>query len=382
MMDGLKISIPQRILLLRITLTLSLFVSVFLTTGLWAGYRLFPRVPLFPELRIPVKYDVVWIGLALLFWLCSLFLRRQRLFVFLGSVMAVLLALLDLNRLQPWFYIYNVLLLVVIFYNGRVDDPNKFTSIFIILQLIFASVYFYAGISQMNADFSENVFPDIIQPLNKLMSERQFVFFTRTGRIVPFVMLFIGLGFVISPMRYLSIALAILLHSLLLIFLFPSARNTNYALWFSNLSFLVISVLLFSGKTKQRYFSPTFLFKMPLFYLTTALFLVAPAFNMAGKWPDFLSFNQRSGNNKAAMVTLSAAAHAQLPPYLRHFCKEWQSGFVIDYEAWCRHETGADCFPEKLVFTALRQHLQNLTGTGVKDVQLTLLPARALLVKP
>lgn len=382
MMDGLKISIPQRILLLRITLTISLFVSVFLSPRLWAGYRLFPRVPLFQEFQIPVDYDLVLIGLTLLFWLCSLFLRRQRLFVFLGCVMTVLLVLLDVNRLQPWFYIYNALLLVVLFYNGRVDDPNKFTSIFIILQLVFASVYFYTGISQMNADFAEKVFPEIIRPLDQLMSDRQFVFFTRMGKIVPFVMLFIGLGFVISPMRYLSIALVVVLHSLLFIFLFPSARNTNYALWFSNLSFLTISILLFSGKTKQRYFSPTFVFKMPLFYLATALFLVAPAFNMAGEWPDFLSSNQRSGNNISAVIVLNGAAYKELPPYVRHFCREQQGGFLLDHEAWCRHETGADCFPAVLVFTSLTEHLQKLTGTGVKDVQLTLPPARRLLVIP
>ena len=238
MMDGLKISIPQRIILLRVTLTLSLIISVFLSLNLWAGYRDFPYAPLYRLNVIPVHYDFVIIGLALLFWLCSMFLKQQRLFIFLAFVLCVYLSLMDVNRLQPWFYIYNSLLIIFIFYNGRVDDPNKFTSIFIILQLIFASVYFYTGISQLNSGFITSVFPEIIHPLKRLMSERQFLFFVKTGHVVPYIMIFIGLGFTISPLRYLAIALAVFIHVLLLIFLFPSAANPNYALWFSNLTFL------------------------------------------------------------------------------------------------------------------------------------------------
>lgn len=382
MMDGLTISIPQRLFLLRIVLILSLSVSVFLTPSLWAGYRYFPAVPAVSLPVIPAPYDMLLIGAVLLFWMCSLFMKKQRLFIFIAFVASTYLALLDLNRLQPWFYIYNVMLLVFVFYSGRVDDPNKFTSIFIILQLMFASVYFYAGLSRFNASFANEVFPELIKPLSGMMSERQFLFFRKIGRLVPAVLMFMGLGFVISPIRYLSIALAVLVHVLLLIFLFPSPQNTNYALWFSNLVFLVMAILLFSGKTKQRYFSPTFLFKMPLFYVLTLLFLVAPAFNTVNRWPDFLSFNFRSGNNNGAVLTLSPEAQQKLPYYLRSFCKGDAQEGRLDYQAWASHELGADCFPANAVFMALPEHLHILTGAGVKDIQLELRPKADLLVKP
>lgn len=382
MIDGLKISIPQRLILLRVVLIFSLFISIFLSFSLWAGYREFPYTPVIPVPQMFRQYDFIFISFAILFWLCSLFLKQQRLFIFLAFAVSVFMVLMDITRLQPWFYIYNSLLVVFLFYNGRVDDPNKFTSVFILLQLIFASVYFYIGLSQLNSGFVNTVFPELISPLKELMSERQFLFFKKMGSIVPFLMMFIGMGFIISPVRYLSIALAIMVHGLLFIFLFPSVANTNYTLWFSNLSFMAIAILLFSGKTKQRYFSPTFLFKMPLFYLVAAVFLVLPAFNQAGKWPDFLSFNFESGNNNSAVITVSPAAKEQLPPYLKHFCRERNGVNVMDYTAWCRHELGASCIPATPVFTGVQKHLQNLTGTGVKDIQLELVPKENLLIKP
>lgn len=382
MIDGLKISIPQRIILLRVTLTLALIVSVFLSFDLWAGYRSFAYTPLVKTHPLVTQYDVVIIGFVLLFWLCSLFLKYQRLFIFLAFAVCVFLVLLDLNRLQPWFYIYNSLLIVFIFYNGRVDDPNKFTSIFIMLQLILASVYFYTGISQLNSEFVNTVFPEVISPLKALMSERQFLFFKKMGRIIPYLLMFIGLAFTISPLRYLAITLAVAIHLLLLVFLFPSATNTNYAQWFSNLTFLVMAILLFSGKTKQRYFSPTFLFKTPLFYLVSVVFLIMPAFNTVDKWPDFLSSNSASGNNNVALITISEEARNKLPYYERSFCVKKDSLIVVDYQAWCAHELHSFCYPDARVFNSIYNRLQNLTGAHVKDLQLQCTPGQKLLLKP
>lgn len=389
-MDGLKLSIPQRMKLLRITLILSLIFSIFLSAQLWGGYRTFPYAPVIRDNFLPAPYDLILTVVAVLSWIASMFLNKQRLFIFLSLALCVFLVLLDLNRLQPWFYIYNSLLAVFLFYNGRVDDPNKFTSIFIILQLIFASVYFYSGLSQLNPAFVATHFVDLISPLSNLMSDRQFLFFKKMGAVSPYLLMFIGIGLTISPMRYIATLLATAVHLLLLVFLFPSEANSNYALWFSNLVFIIMLFLLFSGKTKQRYFSPTFLFRKPLFYLVAALFLVMPAFNVTNRWPDFLSFNFNSGNTNSAVITLSDSAKKQLPFYQQHFCRRSSSSFVqpsnaahtIDFESWARHELHADCFPEPLVFNSIYNHLSNLTGAGVKDIQLLMLPKQKLLRKP
>jgi hypothetical protein len=383
MMDGLKLSIPQRMTLLRVALTFSLIVSVVLSAPLWGGYRSFPYAPVIKNNFVQAPYDVIITILAVLCWLASLFLKRQRLFIFLALVLCVLLVLLDLNRLQPWFYIYNSLLAVFIFYNGRVDDPNKFTSVFIILQLIVASVYFYCGLSQLNAVFVNTEFVNLISPLKAMMSERQFLFFKKIGAVTPYLLLFVGLGLIISPLRYIATSIAVCIHLLLLVFLFPSSNHPDYALWLSNLAFLIMLLLLFSGKTKQRYFSPTFLFRKPVFYLVGIVFLVMPAFNVVNRWPDFLSSNFNSGNNNSATILLSEEVKNELPFYLRSFCIPSQNGmYDLDFKSWARHELHAECFPETLVFNSIYGHLRNLTGTGVKDIQLQPAPKQKLLCKP
>jgi hypothetical protein len=383
MMDGLKLSIPQRMKFLRITLTFSLIISIFLSAQLWGGYRSFPYAPVIRNHFIQPPFDVIFTGLAVLFWLASLFLKKQRLFIFMAFALCVLLVLLDLNRLQPWFYIYNSLLAVFIFYNGRVDDPNKFTSVFIILQLIVASVYFYCGLSQLNAVFVNTEFVNLISPLKSMMSERQFLFFKKMGATSPYLLLFVGLGLIISPLRYIASSIAVCMHLLLLVFLFPSAAHADYALWFSNLSFLVMLLLLFSGKTKQRYFSPTFLFRKPVFYLVALFFLAMPAFNVVNRWPDFLSSNFKSGNTNSAGIQLTGQVKNRLPLYLRSFCSPSSNGrYDFDFKRWALHELHAECYPATPVFNSIYKHLQDLTGTGVKDIQLQPLPKQKLLCKP
>jgi hypothetical protein len=274
------------------------------------------------------------------------------------------------------------MLIVFVFYNGRVDDPNKFTSVFIILQLIFASVYFYSGISQLNSRFIESIFAEVIAPMAKLMSNRQFLFFKKAGTFMPYVFMFIGLAFTISPFRYLGISLAVCIHLLLLVFLFPSEKNGNYALWFSNLSFLVMLILLFSGKTKQRYFSPVFLFKMPVFYLIVLLFIILPALNTVNRWPDFLSANFKSGNNHTALIILNQRTKDKLPYYLQHFCQPYKHAYIFNFDSWTKHEIHTTCFPESIVFTGIYKGLIKVSGAGVKDIQLILKPKDKLLCKP
>jgi hypothetical protein len=382
MIEGLKISIPRRMILIRTTLILSLITFVFLSLNLWAGHREFPYTPIVTLNFISPLYDFIFIALVILFWLCSLFLKRQRLFIFLSFTISVSLVLLDINRLQPWFYTHSSLLVIFIFYNGRVDDANKFTSIFIILQLIFASVYFYTGINQLNASFVDTVYTETIYPLKSIMSERQFLFFKKIGVISPYALLFIGLGLIISPLRYLAIILAIFIHILLLIFLFPSSKNTNYACWFSNVTSIILLILLFSGKTKQRYFSPTFLFKKPLFYTITAIFLIMPAFNYTTLWPDYLSSNFKTGNNNFATITLTKSVKDKLPAHLKYLCVERDSFIVFDYQTWCAHELNSYCYPDSLVFKTIQQRLIYLTQGDVKDIQLELRRKQNLLLKP
>jgi hypothetical protein len=181
MIEGLKMTIPQRLGLLRVCVTCSLIISVLLSFNLWGGYRDFPYTPAMEGFTVSAPFDIFLVILHLILLCLSIFVNRHRLVIFLALSISLLLVLGDMNRLQPWFYIYTSMLLVFVFYNGRVDDSNNFTGYFILLQIIFASVYFFCGISQLNPYFIHTDFPEIISPLKQIVSERQFIFLTRMG---------------------------------------------------------------------------------------------------------------------------------------------------------------------------------------------------------
>lgn len=382
MMEGLQISIPHRMKLLRTVLVLSLLTSLFLSIHLWAGARKFPYTPWLFSFRIEPPYDYVYLILLTFLCFATLFLRKQRLFLFFIVLFCAWLVICDLTRLQPWLYTYLALLVVFIFYSGRVDDSNKFTSYFIILQIVAASVYFYTGLNQMNNNFVDSEFIQLIAPMREMMSERQFLLFAGMGHAVPYILAGLGVGLMIPSIRFLAVALAIVMHFFLLLFLFPSSKNMNYALWFSNLVFILVLLLLFSGKTKQRYFSPTFLIQMPLFYAILFLFVLAPAFNRWGNWPDFLSSNFRTGNTNTALILFSERVYDKLPEFEQQFVLYSGNGYILNYQDWCLSELNSECFPDKKVFNSLFSHIVELNGGDVKEIELKYLPHAGLLRKP
>ncbi len=370
MIEGLQINIPQRMKLVRITLTLSLVISLLLTFNLWGGHRSFPYSPVFENLRPAAPFDIFFVILLIILLMSSLFVVRLRLIISLAITVSLFLVLGDVNRIQPWFYIYTSMLFVFVFYNGRVDDSNQFTGYFILLQIIFASVYFFCGISQLNPHFVNTDFEKIISPLKQIVSDRQFGFLVRMGLFVPYLLIFVGIGLIIPTIRYLAISLVVLMHLFLLILLFPSSQNYSYSLWFSNLPFACMSIFLFSGKTKQRYFSPTYLFKMPLSYPVFLFFVIMPFFNKKGFWPDYLSSNFKSGNTRAVRININSNIYNNLPLFQRHFCQQKESNLLFEYNKWCATELNVECFPSQRVFNSIYVYLKNLDDITVKEIEL------------
>lgn len=359
-MEALQISIPQRLKYLRLIVTTGLIFSFLLCLNLWGGERFFPAIPVIKNFILLPPYDYVLVILSLIFLLCSLILKHTRSFIFLALVVNCFLVLLDLNRLQPWFYIYNAILIIFLFYDGRVDNPNRFTSFFIYIQLIVASVYVFNGLSQLNNPyFIITDFQDAILPLKKIVSDRQFAFFLKVGKMVPFLFLFIGFGLLFKSVKYLAISLGLGLHLLLIILLFPSANNTNYALWFMNIVFAFMMMFLFSGKTQQRYFSLSVLFQRPLFYIVLITFWMMPMLNYSNRWPSALSSNFKSGNSSKENIKISENTFKALPFYVKGFCSKNDNYYVLKVGTWCSHELRSEYFNQSIfVNSALKDALQ------------------------
>lgn len=374
MIEGLKLNIPQRLALLKTVLLLSLLITALMSFNLWTGVRNFPLVPLTDWAHSPVYVHGILFFLLVFFWVAALISRYPRLFLFLSLMLSVVLVVMDVNRLQPWFYLYSAMLLVLLFYNGRVDNPNTYTSFFVVLQFMLASVYFFSGLHMINPDFVQESYRNILLPLKNSLSERQFQFAVSTGHVVPY--LFICSGFLLSveSLRFLAISMMTVIHLLLLVLLFPVVGGQNYTLWISNLSFICILFLLFSGKIKQRYFSPLTLLQRPAFYPVLLVFLVFPLFNRSGFWPDYLSSNIQSGNTLSVKLSISEKAYTALPASVKKFCRRENFNYRFDYAKWCEQECHVDCFPHRMVFRGINDHLINTLGIHPEELNMVLLP--------
>jgi hypothetical protein len=369
MSGGFQMNIPQRLSWTRIIITLSLVISFFLSGGLWTGSALFPDAPLFNGLHLDPPFDFILTAMSIISLLVSLFAEKRRAFIFLALLINIFLVMCDMNRLQAWFYIYNATLLVLLFYNGRVDNPGKYTSTFTIIQIIIAAVYIFNGIDQLNPNFISTDFYDVVSPLASISTERQFAFVLKAGTFVPYFLIFIGVGLLIQPVRYLAIFCAWAFHLFMFILLFPSAKNEHYALWFMNIVFAALLFFLFSGKTRERYFSWTILAQKPVFYLVIVAFWIAPLASRFNYWSKAPSASFLCGKSSIHKTSISRQAYAQLPFYLRHFCSESEEGYELRITDWCRHELKSEYTGGPFFNNSPGTGILQLTQSNVKETE-------------
>ncbi|MBN8693693.1 MAG: hypothetical protein J0L69_10885 [Bacteroidetes bacterium] len=349
---------------------MGLLFSILFSHNLWAGQRWFPTCSLIQDFYVAPPYDYILFGLEIVLLLLLLIAPQTRLYIFLVLVLHIVWILLDQNRLQPWFYIYSIMLLVLFFYNWRIDNVNNYYSFFIILQICLAAVYVYSGLQKLNPAFIQETYPWFIKPLQAVFSERQMISLNKTGYVIPFYEIALGLMLLIKPIRYIAIPMTICLHLAIVILMGPLGNNYNSVVWPWNIFMILLVILLFSGKTTERYFAISHLFKLPVFYLVLVLFWIMPAFNLFNKWETYLSFSLYSGNNHDGKIILSNKAYENLPLYIKHYVKRESDIYILYPKRWCLEELNAPMYPERRIFDKVTYHLQKLTSTSAEDVKL------------
>lgn len=367
---GLQLNIFHRLKLIKISVAFGLLFSMLFSYNLWAGQRWFPVCPVFKGFSISPPYGYILLGAEIILIFLLITFSKPRLIIFLILVLNLFYVLLDQNRLQPWFFIYNSFLVVLLFYNWRIDNKNNYNSFFIILQLCFAAVYVYSGLQKFNLGFINDTYPWFIKSLDSFFSDRQMAILYKSGYVIPIVEVFIGFGLLIKPLRFITIPLVILLHVIILILMGPFGNNYNPVIWPWNLMMIVLAFLLFSGKTNERFFSISHLFKQPVFYLVMTLFWILPAFNLAGKWETYLSFSLYSGNNNNGKILLSSEAYNRLPFYIRHYVHYQGEQYLLYPKEWCINELKTPLYPEKRIFESVCNYVQVISRSDEQDVKL------------
>lgn len=362
--------IPQRLQLVKYCTLIGLLFSVLLSYNLWAGQRWFPKAPLFDGwLSISAPYD--YINLILLIALIILvFISNSKLFSYLFILFCFYLWLDDQNRLQPWFYNYVLIITILLFYKQRVDEPNNYTSVFISLQLLVALIYVFSGLQKFNSHFISDTYCWLIEPLNSMVSARQFSLILKFGKLVPYFELLLGLGLLIKPTRYIVLPLVIIMHLILLLLLGPLGNDYNSVVWPWNLTMIALNLLLFANVERERFFDVAILFKGASFYVVMTLMFIFPIFSFQNKYDSYLSSSLYSGNTHNCTIILSNKAYDKLPYYIRNFVTINDDYNTLNTKRWCITELNTPCIPEYRVFSNVRRYLINATQTTGNDVKM------------
>lgn len=370
--------IPQRLQLIKFAVLLGLFVSVLLSFNLWAGQRWFPKVPFFDGYTgISAPYD--YFNLVVLLVLIAFsFFSPSKLFLYLLVLFSLYLVIDDQNRIQPWFYNYVLMIVVLLFYKQRVDEPNNYTSVFISLQLLVALVYVFSGLQKFNSHFVTDTYSWIISPLQSQLSERKMELLMRLGKTVPYIEIALGVGLLIKQTRYITLPLIVIMHIFILLLLGPFGSSYNSVVWPWNITMIILNLLLFAKVERERFFDIAFLFKGSAFYIVVTLMFIFPFFSFQNKYDSYLSSSLYSGNTSNCAIVLSDSAYKKLPYYIQNFVTTSNDEKTLNVKRWCMTELNAPCVPEYRIFNYVRYYLIALTGTTPNDVKMEFLEREKL----
>jgi hypothetical protein len=371
--------ITHRLQFIKLTTLVGILSSVLLSYNLWAGQRWFPKVPLFDEFTgLIAPYDYANLAVLTILLIIS-FVSSSRTPMVLLILFNLYLCADDQNRLQPWFYNYTLILAVLLFFRNRVDEPNNFTTVFITLQILMALIYIFSGLQKFNSFFVEDTFKWLISPLETFFSERQMELFYKLGKTVPYIEVFIGVGLLVKPARYIVLPLVISMHVFILLMLGPAGNSYNYVVWPWNIVMILLNLLLFANIKQERFYDISILFKGLSFYLVITLMLVFPIFSFNNKYDSYLSSSLYSANTHNGKLILTDKAYGKLPYYIRSFVTKDEDYNILYIKHWALNELGAPCVPERRIFKKVQERVIFLTNTSAADVKMDFTEREKLL---
>lgn len=331
---------------MRLALLVASLSGFWISYPLWISTRSFPTLPLFDWLpEISHAWDKVWFIIELLLLVCACLHEKRKTATVLFGVSTVLLTFFDQNRIQPWLYIYLVLLALLNW--GRTFEARLF----------FSSIYFWSGIQKFNFNFLHYFLPGFFLKGIDLSSIPSWVLIGVSAGIASTE---IAIAFLLwSPRwRWIALGLLSLIHSAMFIRISPLVESMDRVVWPWGFAMVLLGFLLFQGWVpKKKKLHPVFVG-----------FLLIPALSVANLWDSYLSFAFYSGNVMSAEIEFSDRFAAALPASARRFTTRLQSDRLrLVADAWAMEEFGSPIYPEPRVY---RQLLKRVCNYGVHDAKL------------
>lgn len=287
-------------------ITVAFIAHVLLSYPLWfPNTRTYPTIPVFDLL--PIRYatwvtDSLSMMVLIALGMTSITTLWRQPMLIIGLVSLVLLVLEDVNRFQPWVYVYGILLWNIAWCRWRKTPELQLAG----LQFTVSMVYFWTGVHKLNIQFISDVYPWLVGvfPLTEWMQD-----YPKLGYSMGLLEVGIGLLLLLVRTRRMAVVLGVIMHAIILSILIKSEWNSVVYPW--NVAMMGLLVVLFWFPNKV----PTLGSKRHRPNLVILLlFGVLPSLYLVQKLPVGLSLALYSGTDmECDLIVKKGTATACIP---------------------------------------------------------------------
>jgi hypothetical protein len=337
---------PERLDVLGLIVDVGLLAGIGLSWRLWfpAG-RTFPLVPVFTN--IPVWVSFILSGFLIASLVIAIVKKHQ-----VAVVIALTLSILpDQMRLQPWVYQYLIMLLLIALNNRRENQLTLSCEKFVV-----CSLYFWSGLQKFNFNFHHEVLPQLLAPLNRIVSlnDKQLLFL---GIVIALIEALTGLGLLLKSTRKVFVWVAVAMHVTVLALLI--ALRHNSVVWIWNVALALIVLTLFwrvRESTPLRMIGSGF--RVRLIQAITVCVVCLPGLNFWNLWDRYLSGALYTGNSPVAVMRIDQPVVEQLSKRARQTVFVSKSGeSFLPLLQWSLGELNVPPYPEDRVYKDIARQL-------------------------
>jgi len=278
------------------------------------------------------------------------FFGRKKWYLIFVLLFEFFLCLLDDLRSQPWQYQYMlVLLFAIIFFKM----PKYF---FYALLLLIGCTYFFSGLYKFNGAYLYNIWDELILKKTLTISPQlvKTPVLHYAGLLLALLEVLLGLSLLfLSKFRRYVVALAMLIHCLIIVFLSPLLANINHVVipW----NFVMIGYLFILKN------HPIIDFKAFLFLKRSAiiilLLVLLPGLNSFKLWPSYMSFKLYTGDNKVLIVCKSRNT-VEIDQFSKYSERHCPHSKMISTYYWSLKELNVPVPPDERVLIKLVNELE------------------------
>jgi hypothetical protein len=366
----------RRAALTRLVLGAALVAGLLISRKLFLSERLYPLTPVVDGLpAIPPPLDVVVLGALVGVIAIAAVVPRPRAWIIASLGLALVLAITDQSRWQPWFYQYLVMLAAF----ALPLRERGTTSALDICRVVVSGTYVWSGVQKLNPVFAADVFPWFVQPVLAVVPSTVRDIVSAAWIVVPLVEIGIGLALLVRPLRDVAVMAAVVVHAGILGLLGPLGHAENAVIWPWNVAMAVLVVLLFWREAAPAWPRPADVRTRVACAVAAVLFWLLPSLSFVGMWDAYLSGALYSGNVAQGIVAITPRLRARLPAEVdRHVIVNRAGTNVLTVWDWSMGELYVPPYPERRVYLNVARTLCRY-GEAPDDLKLVVVERPVLL---